>query len=295
MPIIMMAQKRRQKHVSYGNQRNERVADPTPAEIQQRIAEVEQRRLEADEEANRKADQLQGAILGALHESGGLPAKTLETILGATAANVQKALKALELAGLASPKGNGTQIVWFAVTSDHDHDDSEVGLVPNMPILKAFRQKGESFTPKPEPKPSAGPLANIVRQIKGGMLTTSKSAPKKTSVTASIDFQTLQNCDALYESCKSMAKTTPLDAAPMARALLRSLLRLAWAKASGRPETNPLSESIAMKLYNRGHVSKNSMRRINAAIADNAKTDDVLQCCKALLIWIAADEPQRID
>tara|TARA_R110002073_G_scaffold177188_10_gene335157 strand:+ start:3716 stop:4654 length:939 start_codon:yes stop_codon:yes gene_type:complete len=312
----MMAKKRRQKSATYGNVKNERVADPTRAEINQRCREVHQRRLAAEEAAHEAARQLQGAILGMLHESGGLPAKTIENLLGATTAHVLKSLKELELAGLASRQGGGNQVVWHAVTVDDDHDDPEVGMVATQPILKAFRKKGEAF--KPKPKQASGPLANVVRRITGGTSATSSAGqaktPKavpvnlpeqksakpmaeqtKTSPQRSVDFQTLQNCDSLFESCKALAETTPLDAAPMAKALLRSLLRLAWAKASGKPNTNPLSESIALKLYNRGHLSKNAMRRFNAAIGTDAKLCDVLGCSKALLIWIAADNQKFID
>jgi len=200
------------------------------------------------------------------------------------------ALTELEQEGFIVRDGKGNQVVYTIAPTDQSTDDIVVGMKPAKSILKAFRKKGEAFMPKPEPRPSAGPLANVVRKIKGG-----KSSPKKTPVTASIDFETLEQCDALYSVCKAMAKTRPLDAAAMAQPLLKTLLRLAWAKASGKPDTNPLAESIAMKLYNRGHVSKNSMRKINAAIADGAKLEDVLMCSRALLVWLAADEPQRID
>ena len=85
----------------------------------------------------------------------------------------------------------------------------------------------------------------------------------KTKITST---ETLEQLDAIYNTAERLGELSPLDAIPIARALLSALLRLSYAKVQGKPNTNPEPNLVPVKLFNKGIVTKTVMRRMKAAI-----------------------------
>ncbi len=126
-----------------------------------------------------------------------------------------------------------------------------------------------------------GPLSLAVGEVK-----------KKIAHRKAIPIEILEHADAILNACDRLALKSPIDAEPMAKALLGSLLRLAWARATGRDLTNPDRDKIAEKLFQQGYVSKTTMRRLNHAMRKDTDVGNLLDCCHALVVWLASEETE---
>tara|TARA_A100001391_G_C5032800_1_gene268795 strand:+ start:501 stop:1076 length:576 start_codon:yes stop_codon:yes gene_type:complete len=109
-------------------------------------------------------------------------------------------------------------------------------------------------------------------------------------VKASVPIDTLMHCDAIYSTIERLAVVCPLDASHLSRALLKTLLRLSWVRASGKLNTNPDATEVPHKLFNRKVITLAAMRRIDKAVKkDTATTSNLLECCRCLMVWLAAE------
>lgn len=109
-------------------------------------------------------------------------------------------------------------------------------------------------------------------------------------VKASVPMDTLEHCDSLYSTIERLAIACPLDAVHLARALLKTLLRLAWVRASGKSNTNPDPTEVPHKLFNRKLITLAAMRRIDKAVKrDTSTTSNLLECCRCLLVWLSSE------
>ena len=113
----------------------------------------------------------------------------------------------------------------------------------------------------------------------------------KTKITST---ETLEELDAIYNTAERLGELSPLDAIPIARALLSALLRLSYAKVQGKPNTNPEPNLVPVKLFNKGIVTKTVMRRMKAAIEKSTSASNLLECCRVLLVWLAADPTSMV-
>ncbi|QDV41427.1 hypothetical protein Enr13x_12660 [Stieleria neptunia] len=112
---------------------------------------------------------------------------------------------------------------------------------------------------------------------------------KKPKVKLVYTVERLERYDVVLGTLERLAIDQPLDAQPLAKALLASLLRLSWARVSGKPATNPDPCDVPHKLFLRQAITKPALKRLQFAIKKNATTSNLLECCKGLLIWLASD------
>ncbi|QEF99739.1 hypothetical protein Mal15_38050 [Stieleria maiorica] len=96
----------------------------------------------------------------------------------------------------------------------------------------------------------------------------------------------LQHLDAVVGVLESLQ---PIDARPLAQALLASLLRLSWARTSGKPHTCPEAAEIPLKLFNRKAIDKPTLTRLRSLTAPEASVRDVIAGCRDLMVWLAMD------
>lgn len=130
-----------------------------------------------------------------------------------------------------------------------------------------------------EAKKPTAPLAVQVAKAK------SKSNPGKTTV----PMETLEQLDGIYNTVERIAAESPLDAIPITRGLLAALLRLSYARVQGKPLTNPAANMVPMKLFQKGIVTKTVMRRMKNAIDKSCSASDLLECSRALLVYLASE------
>ncbi|MCO8124507.1 hypothetical protein NHH03_22400 [Stieleria sp. TO1_6] len=114
-------------------------------------------------------------------------------------------------------------------------------------------------------------------------------ATKPPKIKIVFTMETLERYDTIHGTVERMAVDQPLDALPIARALLASLLRLSWARVSGKRLTNPAATEVPHKLFLRQAVTKDAMRRLNHAIKKETSASNLLECSRALLVWLASD------
>ncbi len=112
---------------------------------------------------------------------------------------------------------------------------------------------------------------------------------------ARIQTAVLEHCDAIYNTAERLAIDNPLDAMPIARALLGMLLRLAWVQCSGKFNTNPDPKQVPVRLFQKHVVTKGVMRRFHHAVNKDASTSNLLECCRCLMIWLASEPGTVID
>ena len=103
-----------------------------------------------------------------------------------------------------------------------------------------------------------------------------------------VPVETLERFDVILSSIDRLAVDNPLDAGRIAKALLASLLRLAWMRESGKQFTNPEPETIPHRLFQRQAMDKATMRRIDHAIKKDDDASNLLECCRAMIVWLAA-------
>lgn len=111
-----------------------------------------------------------------------------------------------------------------------------------------------------------------------------------------IGNQVLEEVDALYQAAERLFRVSPADAAIVAKSLLSVTLRLAWVQISGKVLTRPEPGQIPHKLWLRQAVTKASMRRLHHAInklpPSHNTASELLECSRAMLIWLADDQPE---
>ncbi|KAA5543587.1 hypothetical protein FYK55_10250 [Roseiconus nitratireducens] len=105
----------------------------------------------------------------------------------------------------------------------------------------------------------------------------------------------LANYYDVLQAAELLATEQPKDAVPIARSVLASLLRLAWARASGKPDSEPKPESVPLKLRNRGIVSKPAMQRLRNAFEKSKNPPEMFSACRDLLVWLASKPDAVID
>lgn len=109
-------------------------------------------------------------------------------------------------------------------------------------------------------------------------------------VKTGVPIDTLMHCDAIYASVERLAIDSPLDAVHVAKALLKTLLRLSWVRLSGKKNTNPDPIEVPAKLFARQVITKAAMRRIHKAVKGQiATTSNLLECCRCLMVWLASE------
>lgn len=126
---------------------------------------------------------------------------------------------------------------------------------------------------------------------------TVKAAPEihRIEVKQVFAVETLKHFDALFVAVGRLSESQPQDGLPIARALLSSLLRLSWARLSGKPLASPEASTVPHRLFQRQAATKAAMRRLNQAIGDGATITAVLEASRALLIWLASDQKSVIQ
>ncbi|MCA9139664.1 MAG: hypothetical protein KDB00_22985 [Planctomycetales bacterium] len=102
-------------------------------------------------------------------------------------------------------------------------------------------------------------------------------------------METLTHYDTILGTIERLAVDQPLDALPIAKSLLASLLRLSWARVTGRRLTNPPPEDVPHKLWLRQATTKPAFKRLQYAIKSDTSVSNLLECSRGLLIWLASD------
>lgn len=94
----------------------------------------------------------------------------------------------------------------------------------------------------------------------------------------------------VYQASRAlMVQDHQLESLPLARTLFEMLLRLSWAKVSGKPNTRSEPASIPNKLYQRAVIDKRGLRQMTKVVSNDGKTYELLACCSALMDWLAND------
>lgn len=138
-----------------------------------------------------------------------------------------------------------------------------------------FKERRQGFAEAKKPR---APLAVKVAEV-------TKPPKIKTVFT----METLERYDTIHGTIERLAVDQPLDALPIARSLLASLLRLSWARVTGKPLTNPAAEEVPHKLFQRQAATKEAMRRFDHAIRKDTSVSNLLECSRALLVWLSSD------
>lgn len=109
----------------------------------------------------------------------------------------------------------------------------------------------------------------------------------KAAKSHSISVETIEQLDAVYVAVDRLANLSPIDSKHLARTLLASALRLAWAKACGKAGANGDPVRLPLKLYSRGVVNRDQLRKLNEVLTSDSDTATCQECTKPLLIWLA--------
>ncbi len=169
-------------------------------------------------------------------------------------------------------------------TSHHiDRTEAELSQLRSLDELRQRRQeiaKMRKLSMSEARKPTA-PLAVHVAKT---------TNPKRVGTS----METLEQLDAIYNAAERLGRQSPLDAIPIARALLAALLRLSYAKVQGKPRTNPEPNMVPMKLFQKGILTKTVMRRMKTALDKSSSAGNLLECSRVLMVWLAADPESMV-
>jgi hypothetical protein len=101
-------------------------------------------------------------------------------------------------------------------------------------------------------------------------------------------LSTLETLTGYDDVFRALRRLEPIDAEPIAKALLAALLRLAWSKVADKPGARPEAVAVPLKLYNRKAITKHTLDRLRKATGPKADAPLVLEACRMLLVGLAA-------
>jgi hypothetical protein len=180
------------------------------------------------------------------------------------------------------PTNSKSRTKTMITTTNHiDRTEAEMTQLRSLDQIRQRKQelhRLRKISQSEARKPTA-PLSVQVATMKA------RATPGKTTVS----IETLEQMDSIYNIAERLGQQTPLDAIPIARGLLASLLRLSYARVQGKPRTNPEPNMVPMKLFQKGILTKTVMRRMKHSIEKSCSASDLLECCRALMVYLASD------